>query len=634
MKMRVAVLSAAKPHPAIALAKSELIEHLGLACRKASFTNTRSWEQADFVLAEFDALPDAMRDEEGLSNDRWLDRVIVRSHGQRLILAGSNPRSVLFAVYTYLDEIGFAWTVPGEEGRVVPRLGDVPREHFCIDHSASLIYRGLGLTGAYSGEMGEQFIQWMARNRLNYFFLEGASGRKRYENHFGRSLSAAEVRRLDARLARAARQRGLLREMMGHGWTAQVLGLGKKSKPTDEHVAMAAELDGKRVIIDQNTQLCLSNDRASQAMIDHVTGYARKADLDVIGVWMADGYNNWCECARCAAVHPSDLWVRLINRIADALHEVRPDMRVEVLAYAGLIEPPPTERIDNRHGNVIFMFAPFLRCYLHTLDDRDCQPREKLKTFPPANRMHHPVNGEYFPFLQGWLKRFTGTNYIFDYYGWLPIKRDFFEGNVPRTLCLDLNRYPKHGVTGLVDCARAQWFWPTPLGRWMQARGSWDASVDHASEHDRLLELVYGPHAPVVDQYLSLAYDCLLPERHGREEERGFDRMKVTRFKRALPAVERKLTEAVAGSRGALRRMLQRVVVHAQFTRLHLEQLLTEAAGEYDRSIRLATDMRTLADKHRSLLAGFADPPEFDWLKRDTHDRLERKKAGTWRRID
>ena len=40
-------------------------------------------------------------------------RVCVRARGRGYLLTGSNPRSVLFAVYRYLHAAGFRWVRPG-----------------------------------------------------------------------------------------------------------------------------------------------------------------------------------------------------------------------------------------------------------------------------------------------------------------------------------------------------------------------------------------------------------------------------------------------------------------------------------------------------------------------------------------
>ncbi len=627
--------------PAVRLAAKELACWLSRACPPAGFRRTGSVRRADFVLGTFADVEDLLG--LGLSDDRWVDEIVVRSAGGRLVLAGSNPRSVLFAVYSYLEGLGFAWVVPGPDGEVAPRLKKIPLEGYDVRHRASLTYRGIGLAGAFDGEMGAEFVEWMARNRLNHLFLEGDTRRSSYQQALGRKLTMAEARRHDRLVVRAAKERGLIYEHMGHGWTAWTLGFppgarrAKRPQLSGEALRMASEIGGVRGLPrgrSGNTQLCLSNPASHRRMTEIVCRYAEAhPEIDVLSVWMADGFNNWCECSRCTKVHPSNLWARLINRMAREVYRVRPELRLEVLGYSVLMEPPPAERIDNSRGNVVLMFAPFLRCYLHTLDDPRCITKPPLHTFPPVNKLHHPMNREFFRFFEGWRRAFEGSNYVFDYYCWLPIKRDIFEGNVPETICRDFRSYPRHGITGCVDCSRAQSFWPTPLARWLYAHASWDASTDYASERQRLLELTFGGHAGTVARYLDLTYECLLPERHGREEERGFSREKVRRYKRRLPAVRRALDRAVRATRGARRKFLRRVAVHADFTLLHLNCLLAEAAGRYDQGMELAHRMHALARRNGRTLAGAADPPELGWLEQDTVRRLEAKKNGTYRRI-
>ncbi len=658
MTYRVTVLPTTGASGAVREGEKELVHWLSRGCSKSEFCRTRSLKRANFVLGTFDDLPQLLGS--GLHNDRWVDEIVIRSIDGKLVLSGSNPRSVLFAVYTYLDSLGFTWIVPGPDGEIVPKLRDIPLDGYAVQHRASLIHRGFALAGAFDVEMIEEFVEWMARNRFNHLFIEGDIRRSSFEWAMGRRISMPEARRYNRRLLRAVRQRGLSYEKMGHGWTRRVLEVGGAIPRSDlppfivgfdaagnpvrqdpamlglseQKRRMTAEIAGVRGLR-RNTHLCLSNPQSNRQVTEQVCEYARThPEIDVLGVWLADGFNNWCECSKCARHHPSDLWVRLINRIARAVHRVRPEMMIEVLGYSVLMESPPTERIDNSRGNVILMYAPFLRCYLHTLDAPGCVSDTPLHTFPPVNRLHHPMNAEYFRFFEGWRERFEGTNYVFDYYQWLPLKRDFFEGNVPRTLCFDLKSYPSHGITGMVDCSRAQSFFPTPLGRWLQGRASWDASVIYAKQRRHLLELAYGEHAGLVDRYLVLCYQCLLPVRHGREEERRFSRAKVRRFKRSLPRVRRGLERAVSGSRGARRKFLKRVLVHADFTLLHLDYLLAEASGQYEKAVELVRRMYTVMQRNRRVLKGSVDLPEVEWLRNSSIKRLRGKMDGTYKRID
>ncbi|MBT7166773.1 MAG: hypothetical protein HN904_28580, partial [Victivallales bacterium] len=69
------------------------------------------------------------------------DALAVETTASGGILAGSNPRSVLFAVYTYLRELGFAWVRPGSDGEVVPKVDELPA--ISLRDQASYRHRGI-----------------------------------------------------------------------------------------------------------------------------------------------------------------------------------------------------------------------------------------------------------------------------------------------------------------------------------------------------------------------------------------------------------------------------------------------------------------------------------------------------------
>ena len=61
------------------------------------------------------------------------------------IIAGSNPRSVLLAVYEYFRQMGCRWLFPGVDGEIIPLKNITPVKY---RHKPSMRYRGQCNEGA------------------------------------------------------------------------------------------------------------------------------------------------------------------------------------------------------------------------------------------------------------------------------------------------------------------------------------------------------------------------------------------------------------------------------------------------------------------------------------------------------
>ena len=82
------------------------------------------------------------------------------------ILAGSNPRSVLFAVYRFLKLNGCRFLFPGIDGEHIPRQKIQPQSyHKMADHQM----RGHSLEGDPSLQQVLSYIDWHAKEELNCF---------------------------------------------------------------------------------------------------------------------------------------------------------------------------------------------------------------------------------------------------------------------------------------------------------------------------------------------------------------------------------------------------------------------------------------------------------------------------------
>src|SRR5690606_18802485 len=99
------------------------------------------------------------------------DGVYVEVQGSRGIIAGTNPRSVLFAVYRFLEEQGCQWIRPGKDGEVVPAR-EVDNLAAKLREIASNRYRGFNNCGAYSLESFLDKIEWAPKVGLNTIISE------------------------------------------------------------------------------------------------------------------------------------------------------------------------------------------------------------------------------------------------------------------------------------------------------------------------------------------------------------------------------------------------------------------------------------------------------------------------------
>ena len=99
-------------------------------------------------------------------NPRLDDVVHIHTTQDGGIFAGSNPRSVLFAVYRFLKLNGCRFLFPGAEGEFIPKKSIEPQTyHKLADHR----FRGHSIEGAPSLEQLLDYIDWHAKEELNSF---------------------------------------------------------------------------------------------------------------------------------------------------------------------------------------------------------------------------------------------------------------------------------------------------------------------------------------------------------------------------------------------------------------------------------------------------------------------------------
>jgi len=579
--------------PPVELACKELARYLH-HMTGGSFAVTTGNASAPIQVGTFDCFPELGNAQELAVSEE--DEIYISSFQNRLAITGSNPRSTLFAAYTLLRELGARWLEPGEEGERIPTGVRLSLRGWNLRHRPSLRHRGYATEGAFTPEQQIAFVDWMAKNRMNHFFWQFRSLALFY-HRAGVALTEEEVRAADHRVLEAIRQRGLILEAVGHGWINEALGRPvegwvKVDEPPSIQISpLLAQLRGERTWWNRmplSTQLCLSNPEGKRRVTEYVLDFARQhPEVDILAFWLADGFNNWCECDQCRSLHPSDAYVRWVNELAPLLHEVAPRMKLEIIAYTSLMAPPPTERIKNSDNNVVMMLAPYARCYEHGLWDPKCRMSHPLTDWPRLNQLEWPKNVEYSAFLEGWRQAFLRApdTYVFDYFDPGNGNWDVLRANLPRTLFEDLQGLHERGFGGIVNCQSPLAFWPTGLTMFLLAEASWDIRRSFQAIRRDFLSHAYGNQWQAVARYLDDLYAAMIEL--GRYDHSSIARLgKRPEVEKQLDKLHSRLLRIQDASQGPivksrLHRLLEQIqVIQATVRALRLRASCDEEAAE------------------------------------------------------
>ena len=449
------------------------------------------------------------------------DALAIIPKGKRLYLVGANPRSVLFAAYRLLEELGAVFLRPGVGGEAIPRAKALRLPKKPIREKASYRHRGICIEGAPRIEHVLGVLDWMAKKKMNTFQLQfrhaGVFWRKGYASPEmddatrGHVLSDADCEALDERVIARLRELGMILHRVGHGWTAFALGLpgndwrALADQPGADRRGWLAEINGRRATWKDtpiNTELCYSQPDARAALVGEVVVYARRhSEVDVLHVWASDAFNNKCECADCRRMTPSDWYSLVVEEIGQRLKAEGLKTRVVFLAYVDMLWPP--KKVKAKADNVVLMFAPITRCYRHALDDRECDdPKEHRR--PRLNRAVMPrTNRPFAELARMWKERRLPDSFVFDYHMMWAVWRDGMGQDVGDVMAQDMQDLAKLGIDGLVSCQCTRAFYPLPWLPNAMCDLLWNRRLPIAEHRRRVMRAAFGPNARAVESYFA-----------------------------------------------------------------------------------------------------------------------------------
>jgi hypothetical protein len=377
------------------------------------------------------------------------EEYVIRSDRSRVVIAGGQPRGILYGVYGLLeDHLGCRWltadvshipkdpdlVIPAMDERVVPRLEY--REPFVMD--------------CFDGD-------WAARNRMN-------SSAARLEARHGGKVTY-------------------------FGFVHTFEGLVPPDVYFKEHPEYYSLVKGRRRR--ERSQLCCTNDEVVRIVTDEIRKRMREhPEAKVFSVSQNDWYN-YCECDRCTALAESEGTqmapvLSLVNQVAAAVADEFPEKLVDTLAYQYTRKAPKTMRPA---PNVVVRLCSIECCFAHAFQDCD-SPQNRA--FVQDVQAWSQVGNR----LWVWNYDTSFANYFMPYPN-LRVRND------------NIKFFADNNVTGIFeqDVYTTLHGELSELSGYLNAKLLWNPDYDENAAINEFLEGVYGAAARPIRQYIDLLHD-------------------------------------------------------------------------------------------------------------------------------
>jgi hypothetical protein len=332
------------------------------------------------------------------------------------------------------------------------------------------------------------------------------------------------------------------------------------------------------------TSLCFSNPAVRRKVVDCVLAHVQShPPIQALHFWLDDGFNNKCECPECQKRLPSDYYVILLNELDEALTGIGYPGKVVFLAYADLLWPPQTERIQHPE-RFILMFAPITRSYRRPL--LASPPAEALPPYVRNRLVFSHDNAEQLGFLRGWQRVFQGDSFIFDYHLMQSGSYTFDPDSLflARLIHTDVQDLKRLGLNGYVSCQLQRIFYPTGLDMHVLGRALWDDALTYPELEAEYFQAAFGAGWQEALAFLK-AFATLQDLVPLKEKQLSPHPQALARLEAALEAVHRfqPLLQAHLGAAEPCQaRSWFYLDFHASLLSAYLPLLAARAAGRMD----------------------------------------------------
>ena len=376
------------------------------------------------------------------------DGILMRTQGRNLLLAGGRPRGTLYAVETFLEDVGGCrWWTSSES---------------TIPHHGVFTIPALDRTCTPKIRSREAFYR-----------------------------DCNEHPNFAVRLKLNGRHQAIDAEHGGHndaiGWCHTFYRYLPPDKYFAAHPDWYSEIDGKRTT--QNAQLCLTNEEMRREMTRVVLQLLREnPDATIVDLSQNDCYNS-CQCPRCREVDkeegsPSGALIRFVNAVAAEVKKEHPGVLVQTLAYQYTRKPP---KITRPADNVLIRLCSIECSFFHPLES--------------------DVNRDFRDDMLGWkaiAKNLCVWDYVTDFTDYLRPHPNL------QVLGDNIRFFERNHAIGVFEQGDANTTVGdfVRMRAWVIAHLLWAPSRDEDALIGEFLKGYYGPAAPYLRQYLDVVHDA------------------------------------------------------------------------------------------------------------------------------
>ncbi|HWB94062.1 MAG TPA: DUF4838 domain-containing protein [Puia sp.] len=394
--------------------------------------------------------------------------------GRDLVLTGGSDRALLYAVYDLLHRLGCVWAAPQfdfyrGQAEHIPSVSSL--DYDCtvpVSRQPALAYRKMDVEEGRSHtiENLRQLIEWMPKVGLNVLQVplnyQGA-GRVKWD-HWREALTPE------------LKKRGILVEVGGHGYQNYISAGMDSGRLFRQHPEWFGRNRAGAPDSTMNLVFNTADPDAVNYFLHNIDVYLRRhPEIDVFDCWPPD-VARWAQCPEMAALGTAvDRQAALMNSVDSLLKTIRPGLKLEIIAYGQVLEPPMRVELN---PDVLVDLCPIDQSFERPVYDTSMKP-----------------NAQYFRAVKHWRERYTGDMGVYTYYrkyAWhsLPVI-------LPHFMQHELRWYTAQGFRGVSTyCEPGDWG-TYELNHYVLAALAWDPERNVDSVAGEMLRARYGQSAQV-----------------------------------------------------------------------------------------------------------------------------------------